>query len=56
MADSYTTVVPKIVSAMFSVNPANINQSIVLIVEVTETTIVLEAEKRYSGEFYSGEV
>ncbi len=54
--DTYTTVIPKIVSAMFSINPANINQTIVLTVEVTEITIVLEAEKRYSGEFYSGEV
>lgn len=56
MAETYTTVVPEIVSAVFSINPANINQTIVLTVKVTETTIVLEAEKRYSGEFYSGEV
>lgn len=56
MADTYTAVIPEIVSAMFSNNPANMNQNIVLSVVVTETTIVLEAEKRYSGEFYSGEV
>ena len=56
MADTYSTVVPEIVSAVFSVNPATINQSIVLTVKVTETTIVLEPEKRYSGELYSGEV
>ena len=56
MADTYSTVVPEIVSAAFSVNPATINQSIVLTVKVTETTIVLEPEKRYSGELYSGEV
>lgn len=56
MADTYSTVVPEIVSAVFSVNPATINQSIVLTVKVTEITIDLEPEKRYSGELYSGEV
>ena len=54
--DTYTAVMPKIVSAVFSINPASINQTIVLTVKVTETTVALEAEKRYSGEFYSGEV
>ena len=56
MDDTYTTTIPTIVSAVFSINPASINQSIVLTVKVTETTIVLEPEKRYSGEIYSGEV
>lgn len=56
MADTYTTTIPKIVSAVFSINPASINQTIVLSVAVTETTIVLEPEKRYSGELYLGEV
>ena len=55
MAETYTALVPEIVSAVFSINPANINQTIVLSVTVKETTVVLEAEKRYSGEFYSGE-
>lgn len=56
MAETYSTTIPKIVSAVFSVNPASINQTIVLSVTVTETIIVLEPEKRYSGELYSGEV
>ena len=56
MDDTYTTTIPTIVSAVFSVNPASINQNIVLTVKVTETTLVLEPEKRYSGEIYSGEV
>lgn len=56
MAETYTTLVPEIVSAVFSINPANINQSIVLSVKVAEITIALEPEKRYSGELYSGEV
>ena len=56
MTDTYTTTIPEIVSAVFSVNPATINQKIVLTVVVTEKTVVLEAEKRYSGELYSGEV
>ncbi len=56
MDDTYTTTIPKIVSAAFSINPASINQTIVLSVTVTETAIVLEPEKRYSGELYSGEV
>ncbi len=56
MGDPFTTTIPNIVSAVFSINPASINQAVVLTVVVAETTIVLEAEMRYSGEFYSGEV
>ena len=56
MDDTYTTTMPQIVSAVFSINPASINQNVVLTVVVTETTIVLEPEKRFSGEFYLGEV
>lgn len=55
MAEIYVSI-PEIVSAAFSVNPAKINEKIVLTVVVTEKVIVLEPEKRYSGEFYSGEV
>ena len=56
MADQYTVLVPKITAASFSVNPAVINSKTVLSVSVTEKTIILEPEKIYSGEFYSGEV
>ena len=56
MAEQYTVLVPEITSAMFSVNPAVINGKTVLSVSVTEKTIILEPEKIYSGEFYSGEV
>ena len=56
MAETYIALMPEIVSATFSINPASINQTIVLSVTVTEKTIVLEPEKRYSGELHLGEV
>lgn len=56
MADTYTVLVPEITAASFSVNPVNINSSTVLTVSITEKTIILEPEKYYSGEFFSGEV
>lgn len=56
MAESYAVTIPKIETASFSINPAVINQSIVLVVTVTEATVYQNAEIRYSGEFYSGEV
>jgi hypothetical protein len=56
VAETYTVLVPEITSAAFSVNPVNMNSSTILSVTVTEKTIVLEPEKYYSGEFFSGEV
>lgn len=56
MADTYTVLVPEITAASFSVNPVNINSATVLTVTITEKTIILEPEKYYSGEFFSGEV
>lgn len=56
MADQYTVLVPEITAASFSVNPVNINNKTVLSVSVIEKTIILEPEKIYSGEFFSGEV
>lgn len=52
----YTVLVPVISSASFSVNPVGINTATKISVVVTEKTIVLEPEKIYSGEVYSGEV
>lgn len=56
MADTYTVLIPEITAASFSVNPASINTTTVLSVAVTEKTVILEPDKIYSGEFYSGEV
>lgn len=56
MADTYQVSIPLIETASFSVNPASINQSIVLIVTVSEQIVYRDAELRYAGELYSGEV
>ena len=56
MADQYSILIPEIVSASFSVNPVSMNGSTVLSVQITEKTVILEPEKWYSGEIYSGEV
>lgn len=56
MADTFTVLIPEITSASFSINPSVINGKTVLSVTVTEKTVILEPEKYYSGEFYSGEV
>ena len=56
MADQYSVLIPEIIAASFSVNPAVINGKTVLSVTVTEKTVISEPEKYYSGEFYSGEV
>ncbi len=56
MAESYVTTVPNIDSAVFATNPVTINQKVVLTVYVSEKTIYLEAEVRYTGELYAGEV
>lgn len=49
-------VAPVIHSASLSVNPAEMNQSTVLTVEVTDEFKILEPDFFYSGEIYSGEV
>lgn len=56
MADQYSVSIPEITAASFSVNPAVINGKTVLSVTVTEKTVILEPEKIYSGEIFSGEV
>ena len=56
MADTYTILIPEITTASFSINPVSINAPTVLAVSITEKTIILEPEKYYSGEFFSGEV
>ena len=56
MADQYTVLIPEITAATFSVNPAVINGKTVLSISITEKTIILEPEKIYSGEIFSGEV
>lgn len=52
----YTAKIPVVVSAVFSPNPANMNTSTLLSVQVTEETVVLEPTWFYSDEIYSGEV
>ena len=56
MAETYSVLVPDITSATFSVNPVSMNGMTVLTINVVEKTVVLEPDKIYSGEFYSGEV
>ncbi len=56
MADTYTVKIPEILSAEFSINPITINGKTVIQVIVTEKTVILEPEKIFSGEIYSGEV
>lgn len=56
MADRYAVSVPLIENAYFSINPVAINQSIMLIVAVSEQTVYRDADLRYAGELYSGEV
>lgn len=56
MADTWTVLVPSVTSAKFSTNPITISSKTVLEVFVSEVSVVLEAEKIYSGEVYSGEV
>ena len=56
MADQYSVLIPEIIAASFSLNPAVINVKTVLSVTVTEKTVILEPDKIYSGEIFSGEV
>lgn len=56
MEEEYSVLVPDISSAAFSVNPVAINSKTVLTIKVTEKIVVLEPDKMYSGELYSGEV
>ena len=53
--DFYIVTIPEIVSASFSPNPASINQSTVLSVQVNDQAIVLAPENFQSNEIYSGE-
>lgn len=53
---AYYIVRPSIQQASFSVNPADINQKTVLQVIVVDELSILNPEKYYSGELYSGEV
>lgn len=52
----YEYLVPVIRSAVFSPNPANINQKTVLSVEVIEETVILKPYYYYSNDIFSGEV
>lgn len=56
MSEMYTILLPKILTASFAPNPADINTKTVLSVTVTEETVYLTPEKYYSGELYAGEV
>ena len=56
MSETYTVLVPKILTAAFAPNPADINTQTRLTVTVTEETVYLEPTKYYSGELFAGEV
>ncbi len=56
MSNTYTVLVPKILTAAFAPNPADINSKTVLSVAVTEETVYLDPYYYYSGELYAGEV
>lgn len=53
---SITRKVPEITSAAITPNPADINNTVKLIVKVVEKIVILTEEKIYSNEVYSGEV
>lgn len=55
MAETYSVLVPNIAAATFSSNPVAINGKVVLTVMVTEEIVVLEPDRKYSGELYLGE-
>lgn len=52
----YTTTRPIFQSASILPNPANINTSILISVNVTDEVIILSPEVWQNGEIYSGEV
>lgn len=52
----YEVLLPVVQTAVFSVNPATINEKISITVTVVEQIVILEPEIRYSGEVHSGEV
>ena len=56
MENVYAVPLPKILTAAFAPNPADINTKTVLSITVTEETVYLTPEKYYSGELYAGEV
>lgn len=55
-AEGFVVIKPKILSAVFTQNPVDINQQTVLAVEVTEEIKILQPYYYYSGDIYSGEV
>ena len=54
--EGYALLQPVIESAVFSSNPASINQKITLTVKASELLKILQPEVWGSGEIYSGEV
>lgn len=56
MGESYSILIPEVASAIFSANPVATNTKVLLSVTITEKTVILQPDKIYSGEFYSGEV
>lgn len=56
MENVYTILLPKILTASCTPNPADINAKTVLSVTVTEETVYLDPYFYYSGELYAGEV
>lgn len=55
MAETYSVLVPNISTATLSPNPVAINGKVILMIKVTEEIVVLEPDKIYSGEIFSGE-
>ena len=56
MSDTYTVLLPKILTASFAPNPADINTKTTISVVVTEETVYLEPNCYYSGDLFAGEV
>ncbi len=56
MADNYTVQVPAITAVSIAPNPAQINRAITIAVTITERSVTLSPEERFSGELYLGEV
>ncbi len=52
----YTILMPSIDDIYITPNPVTQNSSLAISVKVSEITVELIPEIKYSGEFYSGEV
>ena len=53
---TYSILIPNIDDISLSPNPVTQNSNLIISIGISEVTIELTPEIRYSGEFYAGEV